>query len=109
MDDMQTILKTPGINGKEPLISLTIHGDADRDDVKANLLLLKNVIIRGPVFEKEVKSIEEKPNMSKLQDYFKAYFKDEGMASLAENIFNSIKNEDNETSYRLIREIMQVE
>ena len=30
------------------------------------------------------------------------------MASLAENIFNSIKNEDNETSYRLIREIMQV-
>ncbi|ARD85412.1 DNA repair protein [Ferroplasma acidiphilum] len=109
MDDMQKILKTPGINGKEPLISLTIHGDADRDDVKANLLLLKNVIIRGPVFEKEVKSIEEKPNMSKLQDYFKAYFKDDQMASLAENIFNSIKNEDNETSYRLIREIMQVE
>jgi DNA repair exonuclease SbcCD nuclease subunit len=109
MEDINKIMGAPKSNEKEPLVSVTMHGDIDREDVKLKLSALKGIIIRGPVFEKEVKSIEEKPNMSKLQDYFKAYFGDDDMASLAENIFNSIKNEDSATSYRLIKEILQVE
>jgi exonuclease SbcD len=109
MEDIEKIINVPKANKKDPLISVTIHGEADREDVKYKIKSLANVIIRGPVFEKEVRSIEGKPNMSKLHDYFKAYFKDENMASLAENIFNTIKNEDLETSYKLIKEIMQVE
>ncbi len=109
LEDTLKIIEAPKSNEKEPLISVTIHGESDRDEVKSKIKELDHVIIRGPVFEKEVKSIEEKPNMSKLQDYFRAYFKDDSMAQLAENIFNSIKNEDSETSYRLIKEIMQVE
>lgn len=109
MEDIGSIMSRERTNRKEPLISVTIHGDANREEVKMNISALKDVIIRGPVFEKEVKTIEARPNMSKLLDYFKAYFHDDNMAILAENIFNSIKNEDNETSYRLIKEIMQVE
>ncbi|WP_337859858.1 exonuclease SbcCD subunit D [Ferroplasma sp.] len=109
MEDIEKIINTPKTNEKDPLISVTIHGEVDREDVKSKIKALDHALIRGPVFEKEVKSIEEKPNMSKLHDYFMAYFKDENMASLAENIFNSIKNEDSENSYKLIKEIMQVE
>ena len=109
MQDIDKILSRERTNRKDPLISVTIHGDANREEVKMKLNALRDVIIRGPVFEKEVKTAEARPNMSKLQDYFMAYFHDDNMAILAENIFNSIKNEDSETSYRLIKEILKVE
>ena len=59
LEDTLKIIEAPKSNEKETLISVTIHGEFDRDEVKSKIKALDHVIIRGPVFEKEVKSIEE--------------------------------------------------
>lgn len=109
LNDINEIINMEKENNKEPLISVTIHGDADKVEIKNKLNEIKNIIIRGPVFEKEIKKIVEKPNMSKLIDYFNAYFNDSEMANLANTIYDTIKNEDVDSSYDLIKKIFQVE
>ena len=106
LGDINEIISKKMDNDKSPLLSVTVHGDADKDDVKNNLKKLDNIIIRGPVFEKEIKTVIEKPNMSRLLDYFYAYFNDNDMANLANTVYDTIKNEDIDSSYELIRGIM---
>ncbi len=106
LGDINEIISKKMDNDKSPLLSVTVHGDADKDDVKNNLKKLDNIIRRGPVFEKEIKTVIEKPNMSRLLDYFNAYFNDNDMANLANTIYDTIKNEDIDSSYELIRGIM---
>ncbi len=109
INDLENIISLKRTNAKKPLLTLTLHGEMDRTEIRERVKKFENVIIRGPYFEKEIKTINERPNMSKLVDYFKAYFKDDNMAVLADNIFNSIKNEDSDSSYELIKKIMDVD
>ncbi len=46
--------------------------------------------------------------MNKLLDYFNAYFNDKNTAELADKIFETIKNEDVDSAYKLIKDIMGI-
>ncbi len=105
MKDIDEIVGRRMDNEKDPLLLITIHGDVDRDEIRKKIREIQNVLIKGPVFENEIKRISEKPNLSKLIDYFQAYFNDSDLSALASNIYETIKNEDVNTSYNLIKNL----
>ncbi|KJE49634.1 MULTISPECIES: exonuclease SbcCD subunit D [Acidiplasma] len=107
-NDLKSIVNQKRDNDKKPLITLTIHGSGDRDLVRKQIKAINDIIVRGPLFEKEIKKIVEKPNMNKLLDYFNAYFNDKNTAELADKIFETIKNEDVDSAYKLIKDIMGI-
>ena len=103
--DIDEIINQKMDNEKEPLLLITIHGDVDRDEIRKKIKEIKNALVKGPVFENEIKRISEKPNLTKLIDYFQAYFNDNDLSELANSIYETIKNEDVNTSYNLIKNL----
>ena len=82
---------------KKPLILLTINGDADRDQVKRKLKeLSEEFIFKRVRFESQKQVSVDKPNMNSLVDYFKAYFNDDEMADLANDVYETLRSEEYE-------------
>lgn len=94
---------------KKPIISIEISGDVDRARVKTDLDSLSgSAIIRKPVFQSLEMHMERRPDLTMIDDYFKAYFKDDDMAALARKIFDSTQSEDRDQARRHIRELFGI-
>lgn len=94
---------------KKPIISIEISGDVDRTRVKAELDSLSGrSIIRKPIFQSMEMHIERRPDLTMIDDYFKAYFKDDDMAALAKKIFDSTQSEDKDQIRRQIRGLFDI-
>ena len=94
---------------KKPIISIEISGDADRSHVKTDLdSLSSRAIIRKPVFQSMEMHMERRPDLTMIDDYFRAYFKDDDMAALAKKIFDSTQSEDKDQVRRQIRELFDI-
>lgn len=95
---------------KKPMFLLTIVGEADREDVKQNLSRLSDqCYFRRVKFDPQKAASVSKPNMSSLIDYFKAYFGEEDMAKLANEVYETLKNDDYEHSRRVILERLGID
>lgn len=94
---------------KKPIISIEISGDVDRTHVKADLDSLSGKsIIRKPIFQSMEMHIERRPDLTMIDDYFKAYFKDDDMAALAKKIFDSTQSEDKDQMRKQIRGLFDI-
>ncbi|WP_393971536.1 exonuclease SbcCD subunit D [Oxyplasma meridianum] len=97
------------IKNKRPIISVEISGDVDRGHVKTDLdSLSERAIIRKPVFQSLEMHMERRPDLTMIDDYFKAYFRDDEMALLAKKIFESTQSEDKEQTLKQIRELFGI-
>lgn len=94
---------------RKALITIKINGDADKDDVRRTLSEYSNrILFRPPIFISEKVSMEAKPTMNNLIDYFKAYFKDDSMAELANQIYDTLRNEDDHSVKEIILKKMGI-
>lgn len=85
--------------GKKPVILLTINGDSDRDQVKRKLKdMSDDFTFKRVQFNAEKQSAAERPNMNSLIDYFKAYFNDDDMARLANDVYETLRGEEFENA-----------
>lgn len=82
---------------KKPLVLLTINGESDREGVKASLKSMSDQFFFKRVkFDVQKDAPVEQPNMNSLLDYFRAYFGDDDMASLANEIYLTLKDDEME-------------
>jgi DNA repair exonuclease len=94
---------------KKPIISIEISGEVDRARVKTDLDSLSDrAIMRRPVFQSLEMHMERRPDLTMIDDYFKAYFKDDEMSALAKKIFDSTQSEDRDLARRQIRELFGI-
>lgn len=94
---------------KKPIISIEISGEVDRARVKTDLDSLSDrAIMRRPVFQSMEMHMERRPDLTMIDDYFKAYFKDDEMSALAKKIFDSTQSEDRNLVRRQIRELFGI-
>ena len=94
---------------KKPIISIEISGEVDRARVKTDLDSLSDrAIMRKPVFQSLEMHMERRPDLTMIDDYFKAYFKDDEMSALAKKIFDSTQSEDRDLARRQIRELFGI-
>ena len=97
------------IENKRPIITVEISGDVDRARVKSDLDSLSDrAIMRRPVFQSMEMHMERRPDLTMIDDYFKAYFKDDEMAALAKKIFESTQSEDRDQAIKQIRELFGI-
>lgn len=89
---------------KKPLVVLTVTGEADREDVKSRLKKLSDEFyFRRVRFDPEKAApAVERPNMNSLLDYFRAYFNDDEMASLANRAYESLRDDEFESARETI-------
>ena len=52
--------------------------------------------------------MERRPDLTMIDDYFRAYFKDDDMAALAKKIFDSTQSEDKDQVRKQIRELFDI-
>lgn len=97
------------IENKRPIITVEISGDVDCARVKSELDSLSDrAIMRRPVFQSMEMHMERRPDLTMIDDYFKAYFKDDEMAALAKKIFESTQSEDRDQAIKQIRELFGI-
>lgn len=97
LDELEEIQRKYGnrFGDKKPMVLLTITGDSDREEVKNSIRKLSDqYLFRRVKFDPQKEVSVERPNMNSLIDYFKAYFNDDGMASLANEVYETLKTDD---------------
>lgn len=104
-EELEGIQKKYGdrFGDKKPMVLLTIVGESDREDVKSKLKSLSDrYYFRRVKFDTQKEETVSRPNMSSLKDYFKAYFGDEEMATLANEVYESLRDDELEHSREII-------
>ena len=93
-------------NSKKPIVTLTIVGEANYDDIVKQVKRIDNLTIRKPVrFEKEskaTKSYVQSKMTSGIRDYLVRYFDSEEKADLTMKVMHSLNAEDSGEAYRMI-------
>lgn len=95
---------------KKPMVLLTITGESDREEVKNSLKKLSDqYFFRRVRFDPQKEVSVEEPNMNSLIDYFKAYFGDDSMSSLANEVYETLRDDEFEKARRVILEKLGID
>lgn len=113
MDRIEELRTRKKSNDKRPVLSLTITGDCDTQEILKELKKIDDFLIRFPVsFQKENtatrESVESKMANS-IADYLERYFGSKEKAGMAVEVMKSLETEDPESMYRAILQRFNIE
>lgn len=105
LDELDAMEKKfrPRFGDKKPLVLLTVNGEGDREEVKSRLRKMSDRFhFKRARFETEEKVSVERPNMSSLYDYFMAYFNDAEISKIANEFYETLRDEEAEKAAEII-------
>lgn len=108
MRDIQAAIDkySPKFGSKEPLFTIRINGEADKESVRKNISRITEVMFRPPEFKSETVDIESRPGMDSATDYIKAYFKDDPEAgTIAEEFYHHARQDREEAMNWLVEKL----
>ncbi len=97
LDELESMRKkySERFGEKKPMVLLTITGESDREEVKRSLSRLSNeYYFRRVKFDPQKEVSVGRPDMNSLLDYFKAYFGDDELAGLANEAYETLRDDD---------------
>lgn len=105
MEELENIQRKYGerMGLKKPLVLLTINGESDREAVKSSLKRLTDrFYFKRLKFDVQKEVAVERPNMTSLLDYFKAYFNDDQIAGMANEFYETLRDDEFDDASRII-------
>lgn len=105
LEELESIQKkySGRFGSKKPMVLLTITGESNREDIKKSLSRLSSdYYFRRVKFDPQREVSVERPDMNSLTDYFSAYFGDDGMAALANEVYETLRDDEFEKAREVI-------